>query len=105
MIKRFDIVRLKTVQNVHWISGPAARPASPQGNWSVVAGIDDGDHILVAKDETVAKVPIKDVEKVADYGIEHAFDSIKKIRTPEDLKKYPLTALKEQEDGEEERKG
>lgn len=97
MIKRFDIIRIKTVKNVEWLSGPASRPASPQGNWSVVAGLPDGK-ILIAKDETVAQIPMEDVFKVADYGIEHAVGSIKKIRTLADLKKHPLGAHKTEED-------
>lgn len=99
MIKRFDIVRIKTVENVTWLSGPSSRPASPQGNWSVVAGTED-DTILISKDETVARIPIQDVVKVADYGIEHALDSIKKIRNPADVAKHPMGALRlENNDG------
>ena len=102
MIKRFDIVRLKTIERVTWLSGPASRPASTQGNWSVVAGI--GDEVLVAKDETIARIPITDIIKVADYGIEHAFNSIKKIRTNADLKEHPLIHKLEKSDGKERQK-
>jgi hypothetical protein len=101
MIKRFDIIRLKTTKNIKWLSGPAGRPADPRGNWSVIAGVEDTDRLLISKDETTAQVPESDVIKVADYGFEHAIESIKKIRTKTDIEKYPL--LKEMEDGEEEK--
>lgn len=86
MIKRFDLVRLKTVQNIAWVSGPKGRPASPKGVWSVVAGVDT-TKLMLAKDETVIQVPMEDVIKVADYGIEHVMERVKQIRTEADLKK------------------
>ena len=103
MIKRFDIIRLKTTKNIKWLSGPAGRPADPRGNWSVVAGVANTDILLISKDETIAQVPESDVIKVADYGFEHAVESIKKIRTLDDIEKHPL--IKEKEDGEEGKEG
>lgn len=100
-LKRFDIVQIKTIERVTWLSGPASRPATPQGNWIVYAGVGMGDDIMIVKDETVAQIPASDVFKVADYGTEHALEHIKKIRTASDLKKYPLTPIKETSDGKE----
>lgn len=101
MIKRFDIVRIKTIDRVTWLSGPASRPAPPQGNWSVVAGVG-ADLLMLAKDETIIQIPISDVLKVADYDIKHALESIKKIRSHNDLKKFPLS--KEMKNVKKERK-
>ena len=98
-IKRFDIVMIRTIEHVKWLSGPASRPAKPQGRWSVVAGIGgNDDEVLIAKDQTLCKIPISDVVKVADYGPEHALESIKKVRNRSDLKKHRLGR---QEDGKE----
>lgn len=96
MIKRFDLVRLKTIQNIAWVSGPQGRPASPQGIWSVVAGVDT-TKLMLAKDETVIQIPMEDVVKVADYGIEHVMERIKQARTRADLDKF----MKPSDAGEE----
>lgn len=102
MIKRFDIIRLKTTKRVTWLSGPASRPASPQGNWSVVAGLED-DYIMIAKDETVAKIPVSDVFKVADYDIKHAIGAMRKISSLDDLKKFPLGVTKDLRHGDKDK--
>lgn len=75
-IKRFDLVQLKTVQNVKFLSGPANRPAKPQGNWTVVAGVGT-DELLVAKDETIIRIPVFDVVKIADYDLKRIINTIK----------------------------
>jgi hypothetical protein len=77
-IKRFDIVKIKTIKNVNWVSGPAGRPASPKGNWSVMAAVDD-DYMIV-KDQTVIRIPKNDVALVIEYDLDKAIDSIKKKR-------------------------
>lgn len=85
MIKRLDIVKIKSIKNVTWISGPAARPAGPKGNWSVVGNI--GNILLIAKDETLAQVPVEDVIKVAEYDIQKVIENIKKVKSTADLEK------------------
>ena len=85
MIKRLDIVKIKSIKNVTWVSGPAARPATPKGNWSVVGNI--GNILLIAKDETIAQIPIGDVIKVAEYDINKVIENIKKVRSAADLEK------------------
>jgi len=86
-IKRYDIVRLTRFDRVGWVSGPASRPATPRGNWIVVAGVE-GDKFLLAKDETLIKIPIEDVFKVADYDLNEIITTIKMVRTSDDLKKF-----------------
>lgn len=86
MIKRFDLIRIITVKNVVWVSGPTGRPASPKDEWSVIGHI--GDVLYIAKDETIAQIPVKDVMKVADYSLEKALEGIKKVRNFKDLEKY-----------------
>lgn len=93
MIKRFDLVSIKTIGRVKWLSGPASRPATPQGNWVVICGIGKNE-LMLSKDETLIRIPILDVFKVADYGIDHAIRSVRDIRTKSDIGKHKLTALK-----------
>jgi len=66
-IKRFDIVKLKTIENVKWMSGPSGRPATPIGNWSVIGNIKTS--LLLSKNNTIIKVPVNDIVKIADYDI------------------------------------
>jgi hypothetical protein len=94
MIKRFDLVRIKTTKNITFLSGPASRPANPNGIWVVYAGVDD-DEIILTRKETIIRIPITDTIRVAEYGLEHAFESIKKIRTKADILKHPFSSLKE----------
>lgn len=98
-IKRFDVVVLKTTENVRWVSGPAGRPASPKGHWSVVAGLADGI-LMLSKDETVIQIPEKDVTKILDYNIEGILHNIRKVRNLNDLERF-APGLKENEDGKE----
>ena len=87
MIRRFDIVKIKSVERVIWMSGPAGRPASPKGCWSVIMGVGD-DELLLAKDETVIRIFKDDVVKVADYNLVDTLDMIQKVRSLEDLDKF-----------------
>ncbi len=86
-IKRFDIVRLLRQDNVDWVSGPPGRAATPDGNWIVVAGIDN-NKFLLAKEETIIRIPTVDVFKVASYDISEVIAYIKLIRTNADLKRH-----------------
>jgi hypothetical protein len=93
MIKRFDLVKIKTIKNVKWVSGPSGRAARPDGVWTVVGGSYNGQ-ITIAKDQTVCMVPEGDIVKVADYSIDNVFEKIKAIRPGE-----------EPENGEERKEG
>lgn len=90
---QFDIVKLKTTQNVKWVSGPAGRPASPQGSWSVIGSIKDKGILLLSKDETVIQIPLDDVVKIAEYDITKVVHGIRSVRSFKDLEK------KEKKDG------
>jgi len=93
IIKRFDLVSIKSIKKVQWLSGPASRPATPQGVWAVFCGVGR-DELILAKNETLIRIPASDVFKVADYGLEHAIETLRHIRTKMDIDKYPLTPLK-----------
>lgn len=65
MLKQFDIVRILTVKNIHFMSGPPGKPTDPNGYWSVVGFI--GSDIVIAKDQTIVRAPLSAVSKVAAY--------------------------------------
>lgn len=75
-IKRFDVVQITTVKNVNFVSGPANRPAIPQGNWTVVAGVGSNE-LLLSKDETIIRIPVFDVVKIANYDVQRVIETIK----------------------------
>ena len=65
ILNRFDMVQLLTVRGIDFVSGPAGRPATTHGNWSVV-GISGGK-VILAKDETIIMAPVKNVRRIAKY--------------------------------------
>lgn len=71
--RQFDQVRLRTIQNVKYLSAPPDQPVVPAGIWSVAAVIvnDDGKthDLLVIKQSATIRIPAKDVLKVAAYDI------------------------------------
>jgi hypothetical protein len=67
MFNQYDIVRLRTVDRVKFVSGPKGMAATPQGEW-IMLGAVDGDLVLT-KDETVIRIPVQDVVKVASYDV------------------------------------
>lgn len=101
MIKRFDLVIIKTIKNVHWLSGPASRPASPRGIWSVVAGVEGMSKVMLARNETACIVPIEDIELAVDYDIDKAVQSIKNVRCRADLEKFNLGGFDDGKEGKE----
>jgi hypothetical protein len=79
MIKRFDIVVLKTTENVKWMSGPAGRPALPKGHW-IVTALGQKNQAILAKDETLIQIPIDDIIKVSEYDLGKVIKAIKSIK-------------------------
>jgi len=87
MIGRFDLVKLRTAKHVSYLSGPAGRPASPDGNWIVVARVADTNFLVCCKEGTTIQVPGDDVVKVADYNLQVGLDALKGIKFKSDLGK------------------
>ena len=85
MWRRFDIVQLLTTRNIRFLSGPPGRPAKPVGSWSVVGNLP-GAKLMIAKDETIAVIPVIDVRKIGSYDLEKAIEDVKKVKTRADLK-------------------
>ena len=86
-IKQFDIVILKSVKNVDYVSGPAGRPATPRGRWIVTWADDKNPKLLLAKDETIIQIPKDDVIKIGDYSVQKVFELVKRVRSTEDFNK------------------
>jgi hypothetical protein len=101
-IKRFDIVRLLRSDRVSYVSGPAGKAATPNGNWIVVAGCET-DKYLLAKQETIIKIPMDDVFKIGDYDLGDAINRVKRVRSSEDLKKLGMEIPNVKERGESDR--
>ena len=67
-IKQFDLVTLKTTQNVKFLTAPDENEVSPHGMWSVI-GIVNKTNVLVCKDGAVCLLPMDDIVLVAEYNI------------------------------------
>lgn len=78
-INQFDIIRILTVKNVKYLSAPKGQKPSPNGDWTVV-GILDKIDVLVAKDKTIIRIPIKDIEIIAKYDIKNIFGENKWLK-------------------------
>ena len=81
MFKQFDIVRLNTTKNIHWLSGPKGETISPQGDWSVTGVM--GIYLILCKDSTVILAPPSDVIKIANYDINQLFKKMDRYLNPE----------------------
>jgi len=74
-LSRFDLVVIKDIHNVKYLSGPRNRPAKPKGAWVVTYVFTDG-MILISKDETLVRIPIGDVEIVGKYDLNKTIGQI-----------------------------
>ena len=58
------------------MSGPPGQSTSPHGTWSIVGFVESD--ALVAKESTVARVPVKDLRKVGSLNTHHVLEEISK---------------------------
>jgi hypothetical protein len=68
MFKQLDIVQILTTRGIKYLSGPEGHATSPQGNWSIVGFV--GSEAVLSKENTLVKVPLTDIKKVASYSVE-----------------------------------
>ena len=72
MFKQFDIVRVKTTKRVTWKSSPPDSNINPNGDWSVIGSI--GIELVLCKEGSIIRIPLDDVEKIADYKVDKIFE-------------------------------
>lgn len=77
IIQQLDQVELLTVKRVKYLSTKPGFAPSPHGRWSVV-GIIDGDALL-AKDETLIRIPLGDIRKVCTNDRQQVIDCLMNI--------------------------
>jgi hypothetical protein len=77
IIQQLDQVELLTVKRVRWLSARPGYSTSPHGRWSVV-GLIDGDALL-AKDETLIRIPLSDIKKAATHDRQEIIDCLTNI--------------------------
>lgn len=58
------------------MSGPPGQSTSPHGNWSIIGFVDSD--ALLAKESTVARVPVKDLRKVGSLDTNHVLEEVSK---------------------------
>ena len=68
MFKQLDIVQILTTRGIKFLSGPEGQATTPQGNWSIVGFV--GSEVILSKENTLVKVPLSDIRKVASYSVE-----------------------------------
>lgn len=64
-LKQFDIVSIKTIKNVKYLSSAPGYVPSPHGQWSIVGFI--GQEVLLCKDGAIIKIPHRDIDVKAAY--------------------------------------
>lgn len=74
MFKQFDIVQIMTTKGIKYLSGPAGRATNPNGNWSIVGFV--GPEAVLAKENTLVKVPLKDLRRVGQFDIENLYEEM-----------------------------
>lgn len=75
MLNQFDLIQIKRVNNIHYLSAPKGQAPNPNGVWSIVGFVKTD--VLAAKDGAIVRVPVTDVVKVASYSTEHIIDQVK----------------------------
>lgn len=73
--RQFDVVRLIHTRRVKYLSGPSERATAPKGEWSIV-GFVERDAVL-AKQSTIIRVPVGDIERIAEYDKKVLVDKLK----------------------------
>jgi hypothetical protein len=79
--RQFDVVRLISDQRVKYLSGPPGRATAPKGEWSIV-GFVERDAVL-AKQSTIIRVPVGDIERIAEYDKKVLADKLKSVGKPQ----------------------
>lgn len=74
MLRQFDIVQILTTKRIRFVSGPPGHATDPHGNWTVVGFIESD--AMVAKDNTIARVPLGDLRQVASYNLDKTIQRI-----------------------------
>lgn len=87
MIKRFDLVQLRSTSRVVYLSGPPSRVTSPHGNWIVTAGVAGTNLLMCCKEGTTIQIPVEDVVRVAEYDLETGLRTLSKIKNKQDLER------------------
>jgi hypothetical protein len=77
MYRPLDLVQIKTTKRVRFRSGPPGQAADPHGNWSFVGYVEN--EALIAKDSTVVRIPIEDLQPVASLSTEKLFEALNEI--------------------------
>lgn len=75
-IRSSDIIQLITTKNIKYLSSPAGKATSPQGNWIVTGFLNN--EVIATKEGTIIKVPISDIKKIASYSINELLNNLKK---------------------------
>lgn len=73
--RQFDIIRIITTKNIKYLATPDGVDVSPHGEWSIIA-IVGGKEALVCKDGATCKVPLSDVELIAEYNLENLLEKL-----------------------------
>ncbi len=94
--KQLDQVRIITTANVGWVSATPGQVANPKGIWIVVGILQDA--LLLHKDETLAKVPIIDVVKVAEYNISQPLKAIEDLLHVKRRRDDPIKEVNDKKD-------
>lgn len=79
--RQFDVVRLIHTRRVKYLSGPSERATAPKGEWSIV-GFVERDAVL-AKQSTIIRVPVGDIERIAEYDKKVLVDKLKNTGKPQ----------------------
>lgn len=79
--RQFDVVRLIHTRGVKYLSGPSERATAPKGEWSIV-GFVERDAVL-AKQSTIIRVPVEDIERIAEYDKKVLVDKLKSVGKPQ----------------------
>lgn len=73
-LNSLDLVQIKTVKNVSWLSGPKGTKPSPHGVWSISHFL--GADAIIAKDGTLVRIPVSDIQRVGTLTLNHVYEQL-----------------------------
>lgn len=73
-LNSLDLVQIKTVENVKWLSGPKGTKPSPHGVWSISHFL--GGDAIIAKDGTLVRIPVSDIQRVGTLTLNRVYEQL-----------------------------
>lgn len=77
ILRQLDLIQLRTIARVSYLSAKPGESASPHGTWSVVGLI--GADVVAAKDGIIIRIPMQDVERIGSSDYNQVLEEMRRL--------------------------